>query len=253
MIEQVPLWLVGPVLLGMFLLAVELGFRIRQRLDRRRAERKGHEKGGQEYLLSAVLGLLALLLGFTFSLGLSRYEARQDLVVQEANAIGTAWLRASLLEEPARTELRSQLKVYVEARLDWSRTGENDLVRTAELQADIWRVTGDALRADNSGPLSRAVMEAVNESFEMAAARQAAKAAHIPDRVLALLVLYAILSVLMLGYVAGASGGLHRGAILLLLIQLSLAIALILDIDRPGTGGILMTQQPIELLILSLR
>lgn len=253
MIEQMPLWLVFPILLAMFLVALELGFRIRQRLERRREGQPDHGKGGQEFLFSAVLGLLALLLGFTFSVGMSRYEARQALVVQEANAIGTAWLRANLLEEPVRTALRSHFKTYVEARLEWSRTGQTDIDRMLQLQDDIWLVTGEALREDTSSALSRTVMEAVNRSFELASAREAAREAHIPDRVLALLILYAFISVLMLGYVSGAAGVLRRGAILLLLIQLSLAIALILDIDRPGTGGVLMSQQPIEMLLLSLK
>lgn len=253
MIEQMPLWLVFPILLAMFLVALELGFRIRQRLERRREGQPDHGKGGQEFLFSAVLGLLALLLGFTFSVGMSRYEARQALVVQEANAIGTAWLRANLLEEPVRTALRSHFKTYVEARLEWSRTGQTDIDRMLQLQDDIWLVTGEALREDTSSALSRTVMEAVNRSFELASAREAASEAHIPDRVLALLILYAFISVLMLGYVSGAAGVLRRGAILLLLIQLSLAIALILDIDRPGTGGVLMSQQPIEMLLLSLK
>ncbi len=253
MIEQVPLWLVCPVLLVMFLVTVELGFRIRQRLEKRREGQPDHGKGGQEYMFSAVLGLLALLLGFTFSLGLSRYEARQALVVQEANAIGTAWLRANLLEEPVRTVLRGHLKTYVEARLEWSKTGDTDLDQMSQLQDDIWKMTGEAVREDTSSALSRTVLEAVNRSFEVASAREAAREMHIPSRVLALLILYAFICVLMLGYVSGASGTLRRGAILLLLIQLSLAIALILDIDRPGTGGVLMNQQPIELLLLSLK
>lgn len=253
MIEQMPLWLVFPILLALFLVALEIGFRIRQRLERRREGQPDHGKGGQEFLFSAVLGLLALLLGFTFSVGMSRYEARQALVVQEANAIGTAWLRADLLEEPVRTALRSHFKAYVEARLEWSRTGQTDIERMLQLQEDIWLVTGEAVREDTSSALSRMVMEAVNKSFELASARESAREAHIPDRVLVLLILYAFISVLMLGYVSGASGGLRRGAILLLLIQLSLAIALILDIDRPGTGGVLMSQQPIEMLLLSLK
>ena len=253
MIEQMPLWLVFPILLALFLAALEIGFRIRQRLERRREGQPDHGKGGQEFLFSAVLGLLALLLGFTFSVGMSRYEARQALVVQEANAIGTAWLRADLLEEPVRTALRSHFKAYVEARLEWSRTGQTDIERMLQLQEDIWLVTGEAVREDTSSALSRMVMEAVNKSFELASAREAAREAHIPDRVLVLLILYAFISVLMLGYVSGASGGLRRGAILLLLIQLSLAIALIRDIDRPGTGGVLMSQQPIEMLLLSLK
>jgi len=252
MFERTPLWLIMPALLVLFLVTVEAGYRGRRWLDQRLQALQPPEGGGQDYLLSAVLGLLALLLGFTFSLGLNRYEARRDLVVQEANAIGTAWLRADLLEEPVRSRLRSNLLAYVDARLEWSRSGELEMRDEARIQKSLWQDVGLAVRVERSEQVSRALMDAVNESFDLASARQAARAAHIPDRVLVLLVLYAFLSVLMLGYVAGGTGRQHRIAIGLLLVLLCLAISLILDIDRPRAGAIQVSQQPMEILRQSL-
>ncbi len=93
----------------------------------------------------AVLGLLALLLGFTFSLALSHFDARTAAVVDEANAIGTAWLRTDLLPEPERTEARDLMKQYVAVRVKASviplehETDREDLVRQAQdIGARIW-------------------------------------------------------------------------------------------------------------------
>src|SRR4051812_43090401 len=94
-IDTAPLGLVGLALFLILLICVEIGFRVRSA-----AGSAEGQIGNQEFLLSAVLGLLALLLGFTFSMALNRYDGRRDLVVQEANAIGTTWLRAQLLREP---------------------------------------------------------------------------------------------------------------------------------------------------------
>lgn len=245
-LDFAPLWLIGLLILAALLAAVEIGYQGHIRLRRWRGE-QAQERGSPDHLLSAVLGLLALLLGFTFSLALNRYEMRRDLVVQEANAIGTIWLRAQLLEEPVRTDMRRLLPLYADARIAWSdvepRTA--DAPPAADLQQALWKATGAAIRSDSSAQLSRAVMDAMNEGFDLASARQAARSAHIPDRVLQVLMLYAALSMVMLGYILAANGRPHRIATTLLLLLLSLALTTILDIDRPRSGAILVSQQPL--------
>lgn len=253
LLETMPLFIIGFVILAVMLAGVELGYRGHGWLQRKQS---GSDvgNGGQDHLLSAVLGLLALLLGFTFSLALNRYEARRDLVLQEANAIGTTWLRTRLLEEPSRTEMSGLLRTYVDARLAWSETAHSnaDLTRTNALQEKLWSVTGTAIRHDSSPQLSRAVMDAMNQSFDLASARTAARSAHIPDRVLGILLLFAALSVVMLGYILAANGKPHRIATMLLLVLLTLALIVILDLDRPRSGAIQVSQQPLEDLRISI-
>ena len=252
--EPAPLSLIGITFLAMLLAGVELGYRGHSWL--RHAERDADARhGGPDLLLSAVLGLLALLLGFTFSMALNRFEARRDLVLQEANAIGTTWLRAQLLEEPNRTAMLGLLRQYVDARLAWSEVDPSvaELAPTTALQAKLWTVTGAAIRGDSSHQLSRAVMEAMNGSFDLASARAAARAAHIPGRVLGILLLYAVLSMVLLGYILAANGRPHRVATGLLLVLLTLALVVILDLDRPRSGAIQVSQQPLEDLRASLQ
>jgi hypothetical protein len=89
-------------------------------------------------------------------------------------------------------------------------------------------------------------MDSVNESFDLASTRAATRSAHVPDRVLSVLLLYALLSAAMLGYTSAAKGGPQRVATSAVLLLLTLAMVMILDIDRPRSGAITVTQQPLE-------
>ena len=242
---SLPLTVIALVVLAALLAGASIGFRGNRWLLRRSGETKPES---HDHLLSAVLGLLALLLGFTFSLTLNRYEARRDLVVQEANAIGTAWLRAQILEPQNKAAVSDLLRSYLDARLDWSETdaANDSLARTAVLQQQLWAATGQAVRSDPNPQLTRGLMDAMNESFDLASAREAARSAHVPDRVLTVLLLYAVLSAAMLGYTSAAKGKPQRIATLSVQLLLTLALVMILDIDRPRSGAIQVSQRPLE-------
>jgi hypothetical protein len=239
-------------ILAALLAGATVGYRGHVWLRKRRGETAIES---HDHLLSAVLGLLALLLGFTFSLALNRYETRRDLVVQEANALGTTWLRAQLLEEPNRTAMQGLLRAYLDDRLVWSEadSAPEALARTNALQQKLWTVTGQVIRSDPNPQLSRALMDAMNQSFDLASARSAARSAHVPDRVLGVLLLYAVLSAAMLGYTSAAKGKPQRIATVSVLMLLTMALVMILDIDRPRSGAIQVSQQPLEQLKQSWR
>ena len=110
-------WHVLLILGGILVLVAELGFRLGMRLHVSHDEARKEQIGG---LQAAVLGLLGLLLGFTFAMAVARYDARRDLVVQEANAIGTTYLRAQLLPEPQRTDSIELLRSYGALAVDLS-------------------------------------------------------------------------------------------------------------------------------------
>jgi len=245
---------IGLALLAVLALAMEAGRRWQSILSRR-APSESDAGPVPDHLLTAMLGLLALLLGFTFSLALNRYEDRRALVVAEANALGTAYLRSQLLEAPARERLGGLLSTYVDMRVGWSlrsAAGADD-PRQAALQQRIWAEVGRAVRSDPSQQLTRGLMDAVNESFDLAAARTAARGAHIPGAVLEILCFSAALAALMLGYTIGASGTRHRLAALLLLLLLALALTMIFDLERSVSGTIQVSQEPMELLRASMR
>jgi hypothetical protein len=201
---------------------------------------------GQEFLLTAALGLLALLMGFTFSMSLDRYEARRALVVQEANAIGAAWIGAQLVEEPHRSEISSLLKQYLETRVSWSDVSQSqDLHPTRALQQRLSAAVQRLAHGGASPEAVRWVLDPLNEAFGVQAARTAARDARVPTRVLVVLVLYSILSMVMLGYILAIDGYKHIAATGLLLVLLTVAFGLILDLDRPQASVILVSQQPL--------
>jgi hypothetical protein len=242
-----PLWVVGLLFLSALTIAVALGYAGQTRLQRM-ADAGSEPPPGGAHLLSAVLGLLALLLGFSFSMAMDRYDTRRQLVVQEANALGTTWLRIQLLDEPDRTVMSDLMRRYVDARLTWSNsTAENPPEAGAlALQQQLWAATGVALRSDSPPLLTRGVMDSLNESIDLAAARAAARAAHIPDFVQWLLLVYAILAMAMLGTVLGSSLKQHLPQTALLLVLLTLSHMIVLDLDRPRSGSIQVSQQPME-------
>jgi hypothetical protein len=123
--ERAPLWVISIGFFVSLLIAREIGRFLRER------RQKAVGKEADAFAMTTVLGLLALLIGFNFSIALSRYEERRDLVVKEANAIGTTWLRLQLLDEADRARMQSLLRNYVNARIDFgnAKTTDDELIQ----------------------------------------------------------------------------------------------------------------------------
>jgi len=202
------------------------------------------ESSDEGYILSAVLGLLALLLAFTFGLALNHYEKRRELVVTEANALGTAYLRADLLDQPE--QLKSLMRAYTQERLAYGHSAgaaaDTVAARAEQLQTRIWTMASTAVRPLRTTPMAPMLLQPLNEAFDAAAARRAALAARLPASVVAALSLYMIVAAGMLGYTVAAAGGRHRIASMVLFLLLTLAMDLILDLDRPRNGAIHISQ-----------
>lgn len=129
------------VLLALLLIATELGFRLARRKQSTLDEAAKSAAGSIE---AGVLAFMGLLLAFTYAIASERYEIRRQLVVKEANAIGSTYLRAQMLPEPHRTEVVSLLRQYADARLDLygtridSKTQQQVIHRTEHLQEQLW-------------------------------------------------------------------------------------------------------------------
>jgi hypothetical protein len=242
MARELSLWLVGALSFVVLLSARELGGLARRWHDRRRG---GEDSEREEFSMTSVLGLLALLIGFTFSLSLLRYEERRELVIREANAIGTTWLRYGLLDAPDRDRLRTLLQRYVEARVAFGRaeTPAEEAAayqQTATLQQQLWASTTTALAPVRTTVLAGLVLQPLNESIDIAGTRKAHREAHIPSRLLRLLLEFGVVAAAMIGYQRRR----YRTASTLILLLFTLAGTLILDLDRPSSGGITEPQTP---------
>jgi hypothetical protein len=254
--SQAALWEVGVVILGSMLAVATAGYFLRRWRDARSPEQDDEKEGGQEgYLVSSVLGLFALLLGFTFSLAVDRFDTRRLLVLEEANAIGTTYLRSQLLEAPHRERLSRLLVAYADNRLALGRAkapiaaeliAEND-----RLVTNLWQATVAAFPTIRDYDFSSSFLESMNNVIDLDAARKVARRAHVPFTVFLALGVYGAVSAGVLGYVLLGIRG--RIAAALLLALFAMAFLLIIDIDRPNLGTIRESQEPMERLYASLK
>jgi hypothetical protein len=205
---------------------------------------------------AATLTLLALIIGFTFSMAVGHFDLRNKYEEEEANAIGTAWLRADLLPAAEAAALRTSLRSYLDARilfytsLDPQAVGQANAA-TTRLQGVMWSSVKDAAAAQPTPVVALAVV-ALNDVLTAQGYTQSAWWNRIPYAAWALMALMAICANLLVGYGARA---LRAGAGLLLVVPLivSLSFTLIADIDSPRGGMIHVKALNLQALAESLR
>ena len=226
---------------GMFLamlLLLEAGRRLGERHFARDPE--AAKAGGA--VEGAVFGLMALLIAFTFSGAAARFDVRRALVVEEANDIGTAWLRLDLLPVAAQPPLREKFRQYVDARLAFYgklpavESASADLVRSTALQAEIWREAVAGCRDASSSTAPMLLLPALNQMIDITTTRTMAAQTHAPLLIYAMLGLLVLAGSLLAGY--GMASGKTRdwfrvGAFALIM---ALAIYVILDFEFPRLG-----------------
>jgi len=194
----------------------------------------------------ATLTLLALLIGFTLSMAVSRYDQRKNYEEEEANAIGTQYLRVELLGEPRAAKVKALLRDYVQLRIEYYKTRdaqELEIIngKTAELQGQLWASVREAAIAQPT-PIAALVVGGMNDVINTQGYTQAAWLNRIPVSAWALMMAIAFFSNLMQGYgVHGATG--RRVLLFVLPITVSLSLSLIADIDSPRGGLIRVVPQ----------
>jgi hypothetical protein len=239
MLVSRPLLLMVVVYAGLMATS-ELGFRI-GRPFRARIEEPARQMDGA--VQTAALGLLALLLAFSFSLVASRYDSRKAVVVLEANAIGTAYLRTQLLPEPQRSESQAILRRYVLERIrayDLGTPAATDAaIRSKELQDALWARAMAAAHDDRMAPIfATAVAASLNEVIDSSEAALTAFENDVPRPIMVLLFAIAAIAAGITGYCDGVSG---KRVVLALAVQpllVALVIATIADMDQPFRGTV---------------
>jgi hypothetical protein len=200
-------------------------------------------------LQGAIVGMLALLLAFTLSMAISRYETRRQLVLVEANAIGTTYLRAKLLPEPYATEAANLLRQYVANRIGFFSAGidrarlEADNAEAAQLQAQLWAIARAASAQDNRAIPTGLFVESLNETIDLQSTRLAAFQNRVPETVIWLLAGVAVATAGVVGYNNGLGNRRHAFGAITLIVLITIIIWVIIDIDRPRRGLIQVSQQ----------
>ena len=188
-------------------------------------------------LVGSLLALLAFLLAVTMGMASDRFDARRANVLTEANDIGTTYLRAGYLPEPASSQIRELLREYVPLRIDGHRANDiqSDIDRSVEIQGQIWAIAEDVARTTDKGDLVGLFIESLNDTIDIHETRMTAGLyARVPETVLLLLIGGSALSLAMVGY----SAGLTRRRSMLSAVVLILALgAVIMIVDRPGPAA----------------
>ena len=201
-------------------------------------------------LEAAMLGLLALMLSFTFAMAVTRFEARRDAVFKEANAIGTAALRARLLPAPHNVESLRLLRDYVAIRLDVTRRTpthselETAIDRSNAIQEQLWLQVQSVAAKDAAMVPTGLYIQALNEMIDDQQSRLTAFRNRVPDIVLWALYGVAIVGIGYAGYASGIERRRWRLPVYTMNVLAASVILLIQDLDRPTSGFISVSQQP---------
>jgi uncharacterized membrane protein len=230
-----------------FLVASEVGRWVGGLARRRKHENVSTVEG-------AILGLLALIVGFTFALGLSRFEAKRSAILAEANAIGTAALRAQLLLPPRAVAALELFGDYVELRLDQSVIGPHRtpeavagaVERSNAIQGALWR-HARSLAAEDDGMVPTGLfIQSLNDMFDNQEARLAAVASGIPEIVLVALHGIALVASFFVGYAASMEQQTSRVPSYTMIVLVTGVLLIIHDLDRPRQGFITTNLQPLQ-------
>jgi hypothetical protein len=242
------LYLITAVLI---LISSELGWRLGN-YRRRLPEHEREAPIGA--VIGAMLGLLAFLLAFTFGMAASRYDDRKSLVLEEANAISTAYLRAEMLAEPARSEIRKLLRTYAEMRVE----GVTALmvpemrVKTTAIHKQLWTLTVATTAANPESELGGLFVDSLNTVIDLDETRVTAGRNRIPDSIWVVLFSIAVLTMAAMGYQFGLTGERSWPVTVLLALVFTAVIVLIADLDRPQVGFLQVSQQALVDLIDSI-
>jgi hypothetical protein len=239
------IWLIASVFLFLLMVCGELGYRL---AGRHHPDADDPTRAQFSNIQNGIIGLLALLLAFSFSMAVNRFQERKQMVVTETNSIGTTWLRAQALPEPQGAATRALLIKYVDARIAYSKAGvdpariaaaERD---TVALQGQLWTLAlALAAREDKAYPFQLYTV-ALNDTIDMSARRLAVMNDHVPETVLWMLMLVSSVTLLTVGYGFGLGRRRSTFSLLALSLLIVLVVVLMLDFDRPRRGLILVSE-----------
>jgi len=243
MTPSLPLWVLFLILTLTFLLAYEGGFRV----GRRRQDRfEGGKRSQAGVIVASLIALTTFFTAFTFSNSYGRFEARKQLVMHEANAIGTAYLRGQLMPEPQQVQILALFKAYVELRLagaEHYRAGDIDSLKQVITQSEnildkLWQLTTELNQPANTAILNPFVyglfIEAVNEVIDIHTSRIVVGSGKLPPIIWHTLGVAALLGIMVLGYQAGLSGLRSVFVGLAMVISLAFVFTLIKSLEQPG-------------------
>jgi len=243
-LDVIPLWVLAVVLLGANLAFDECGFRV----GRLRASHTQKESDPiVAAIVAAELGLLAFLLAFSFGVVSSRFDQEQRVLVDEANAIGTTYLRAAMLPEAQGVSVRRLLRDYTDARLQVTEytAVEEVLRRSEEIHQQLWTQALAATQQDPRSVPTGLFVQSLNELIDLHALRVMAIRNRMPPPVWLVLFAVGLLSFFTMGYQAGSTKARRTPVTVVVAVTFVAVIWLVADLDRPSEGFIRVRREPL--------
>ncbi len=248
-LDYIPIWGVFALTVVVVFLIIWIGTFFGLRISRRPDHERETPLGT---IIGASLGLLAFMLAFSFGITAQIFQTRRQLFLDEVNAIGTSYLRAGLLVEPHRGDVRKLLREYVNLRVNLAkeklfRKPERlrEAVSYAEaLQDRMWSHAVALSEADRHSEIDALFIDSLNEMIDLQTSRVTAASYRIPKSIWYAMYFITVISMLMVGYQTGLSGRRNFKVGIMVALAFSTVLLLVVDIDRAAEGYFKLNQQP---------
>jgi hypothetical protein len=249
-IDAIPIWALFTATIIVVMVAIEVGYRLGHAAHRRSEDEK---ESPVSAIAGAILGLAAFMLAFTFGIVSERHDAKKALVRDDAIAIRTAWQRSDFLPETDRAEAKALLRQYVDVRVAFAQAGslEPERVKSARtetqrIQDRLWNMAVVNARKDMNSDVAAMYIDSLNELEAVNASRVAVGIqARVPVEIWLVLYFITTLGMIGVGYQTGIAGSKRSMARPILALSFALVFALIASLDRPDSGVMRVTQQPL--------
>jgi hypothetical protein len=247
-LDSVPIFGVFLAFAVVSLIVYEVGYRLGRWWQKRTPD---EVEGPTGVIVGSLLALMAFLLAITMGMASERFDARRADVLEEANAIGTTWLRAGYLPEPASTRSRELVAEYVPLRIVYPDADVDAILarvrRTNEITQELWIIAQDLAKAAPESDLLAIYVESLNDTIDVGESRVIAGLfARVPETVLYLLIIGSVLTLGMVGYGAGLTRRRSSLTAVVLVVVLGAVVTLVIDIDRPQGGLLSVNQRPLQ-------
>lgn len=242
-LDKLSIWAAFFLLVVVVLVAAEIGFRTGIYLQDKSYDHRESNMTGA--VVGGMLGLMGFLMAFSIGIAIGQHGDRKAMVIAEANAIGTAWLRAGFLDEPDATSLRKLLREYAEVRLEAATNVKNvpaAVARSEQIHNELWDIIQANVRQGNDSDIMATLVESINQVIDVHSLRLAAATMRLP-RVLGIVLISAmILSFMLVGVASSANRKRDVTAIVLFALAFVAVLMIMVDLDRPQQGLLTVSQ-----------
>jgi hypothetical protein len=244
LLDPVPIGVVFLLFTVVSLASYEVGFRLGAWWQ---AREPGEQEGPTDMLVGSLLALMAFVLAISLGMATDRHDARRNLVVEEANAIQTAYQRADYLPHADAVQLKALLRAYLPLRIVEDPTDvPANIVQSHQLVDQMWAIEARVVQTGYAPDLMSSLGESLNEIATVGQQRVVADVyARVPETVIFLLLTGSILAVAMAGYDGGIKGRRSPLSAVVLIVVLAVVTTLVIDLDRPHEGLLNVSQQPL--------